>query len=360
VTATTGRTPGARRVRVLLVGLGATGMAAGRSLAQRADCELVGAVDRDPGFAGRDLGELLGGAGTGQAVAAGLDGIAPGAADVAFVATTSWLEEVQETVVSLLRRRINVLSICEELAFPWGTHEAIAERLDQISRRHGVSLLGTGCNPGFLLDTLPVVLSSMTQRVSRVEVRRTADMSGYAAILEKFGLGLTVEQFDAAQLDGTVVGHVGFEQAMGALADGLGWTLDELEVDPVRPAFVAPRRRHGDHLTVPAGAVTAVTHSARARRNEELVIDLSINFGIFEPGDPIELGDRILLWGEEQHVEVVATRGFDSFRSTVAMVVNLIGELVAAPPGLLTMADLPIGALGSKGARRSPLSAHAG
>jgi hypothetical protein len=346
-------------VKVLLVGLGATGVATGRSLLRRTDCEVVAAVDHDRTLVGRDVGDVLGETAIGASVVASVDDVPAGAADVAFVATTSWLEELEPTAVPLLERQMNVLSICEELAFPWLTHQAGAKRLDQAARSHGVSILGTGCNPGFLLDTLPIALSSMTQKVNQVEAHRTADMSGYAAILKKFGLGLTVERFDAAQIAGTVVGHVGFEQAIGALAESLSWTLDEIEVDPVRPAFVAPRERCGKHLTIPAGTVTAVTHSARARRDGQTAIDLSITFGIFEEGDPIERGDRMLLRGEEQRIELVASHGFDSFLSTVAMATNVIADLIDSPSGLLTMADLPIRALGSKGARRLPVAAQA-
>lgn len=341
-----------QKIRIMLVGLGAVGLSAGRSLRKRSDCELVCAVERDPALVGRDLGEVLGGAASDVIVENGVAEIEAGSADVAVVATTSWLDELEPIVTALVSRGINVVSICEELAYPWMTHRAIAERIDRLARVEDVSVLGTGANPGFLLDTLPLALSSMSQRISHVDIRRTAEMSGYAAILEKFGLGLTIAAFDAAQTSGLVVGHIGFEEAIAALCGGLGWNADEVAVDPVRPAFLAPRERKGAHFTVPAGTVTAVTHAARAKAGGETVIDLSITFGIFERGDPVEQGDRLVLRGEEQTIAVTASEGFDSFLSTVAVVTNVAADLVKAPSGLLTMADLPIRSLGSKGARR--------
>jgi 4-hydroxy-tetrahydrodipicolinate reductase len=351
--------PTRERARVMLVGLGAIGLAAATSLLQRGDCDVVGAIEMKPSMVGQDLGHVLDRPEMNVPIERRIEDFSSGHANVALVATTSRLQDLEVVIAPLLEREINVVSICEELAYPWSTHEAIARRLDRLARQHDVSVLGTGCNPGFLLDTLPIALSSMTQRVSRVEMRRTAEMSGYSAILKKFGLGLTVEEFNTEQLAGTVVGHVGFEEAIGALADGLGWTLDEIEIDPVRPAFVSPRERRGVHVTVPAGTVTAVTHSARARHGNRTVISLDINFGIFEAGDPIDFGDRILLYGEEQDVEVVAHRGFDSFLSTVAMATNVITDTLHAPSGLLTMGDLPVRAMAAKGARRSVAGVNA-
>lgn len=341
------------RQRVMLVGLGATGVAIGQALAQREDCELVAAIDIDPARRGRDLGEVLGGPAIGVPVVADLDAISATVAGVAVVATTSLLAALEPTVVPLLERGINVVSICEELGYPWVSHPAIADRLDRVAKANGVSILGTGCNPGFLMDTLPLLLSGLTQRVDRVEIRRTADMSGYGAILRKFGLGETIDAFDEAQAMGRVVGHIGFEQAAAALATGLGWELDEIVVDPVRPAFVAPRTRRGVHVEVPAGTVAAVVHSARGYFDGRCLIDLTIHFGIFQPGDPVDPGDRWRIHGEEQLIEVAAEGGFDSFLSTVSVASNVATSLVGAAPGLRTMADLGALGIASKGARRS-------
>lgn len=115
-------------------------------------------------------------------------------ADVAFVATTSFVAEVEPIINDLLDRGMNVVTICEQLGFGFGfyDHEPVARRIDERARRAGLTVLGTGCNPGILLDTLPLLLSSLTVDVNRVTIRRTAEMSGYGGILSKFGFGLTV------------------------------------------------------------------------------------------------------------------------------------------------------------------------
>ncbi|MFF8844051.1 hypothetical protein ACF08N_15235 [Streptomyces sp. NPDC015127] len=141
---------------------------------------------------------------------------------------------------------MNVVSICEELRDPGLSHPELVERLDRAAKLNGVSVLGTGCNPGGLMDTLRVVVSGLTTRVESIAIRRTADMSRYGAILAKFGLGLSPDEFLARRDMGRVRGHVGFAQSIAAIARGLEWTLDKIEVDAAEPDIVAAEDRQGD------------------------------------------------------------------------------------------------------------------
>ncbi|OBC12635.1 dihydrodipicolinate reductase [Mycobacterium sp. 852013-50091_SCH5140682] len=312
--------------RIVMVGLGATGVAMAQSLLQRADVEIVGAADRNPAVIGTDLGALAGSAANGVTVVDDPAGLPP--AELAIVATTSDLNHVADTIVSLLERSYNVMSICEELAYPWSSHPEIARRLDDTAKAHDVTVLGTGANPGVLMDTLPLLLTTLSQRVDRVIIRRRTNMSRYGAILSKFGMGLTPEQFSAAQASGAVVGHYGFEQSISALASGLGWTLDTIEVAQVRPAMVSEIRRVGRHITIEPGQIAAVTHAARGLCGGRAVIDLT------------------------------SPTGFESFVSTIAAAVNVATAVIGAPSGLLSMGDLPVRALASKTVRLEGCNMH--
>ncbi|MFJ3660077.1 dihydrodipicolinate reductase [Streptomyces sp. NPDC090119] len=333
------------------MGLGATGRAIASSLLERTDVDIVGAVDRDPRVVGQDLGVVLGGAPNGVVVVSDLADLP--AADLAVVATTSDLNQVVGTLLPLLERSYNVLSICEELAHPWRSHPELARRLDDTAKAHGVTVLGGGANPGVLMDTLPLLLTALTQRVESVRIRRRTNMSRYGAILSKFGLGLDPEEFEAARSRGDVVGHYGFEQAIAALAAGLGWDLDSVEVGEVEPAVVTTSPRVGDHLRIEPGRISAVTHAARGVLDGEAVIDLEIMFGFFEPTDEVTAGDDYRIVGEEQVIDLRSRVGFDSFLSTIAAAVNAAAAVVAAEPGLLSMGDLPTRAVAAKGARRA-------
>jgi 4-hydroxy-tetrahydrodipicolinate reductase len=337
-----------QRTTVVVVGLGATGLAIVEALATRRDCELVGAVDIRPGLEGVDLASLAADAPS-IPVSSYTDALPH--ADVAVVATSSWIAGVEPVLVDLLERGMNVVSICEELRDPTARHPEIVARLDAVAREHGVSVLGTGCNPGMLMDTLPLVLSGLTTAVERISVRRTADMSRYGAILQKFGLGLTPVEFDVRRRAGDVMGHVGFDQSIAALARGLEWTLDTVEVDPVERDLVAAADREAEHVTVTAGTIASVVQRARGVRAGAPVVELVTRFGIFEPEDDVPRGDLITIVGREQTIEVSAPSGYESFLSTVAMAANAVSGVADARPGFRTMLDLPVSALASKGAR---------
>lgn len=335
-------------VDVVVVGLGATGLAIAEALASRTDCRIVGAADIKPDVAGVPLSSLASGA-PAVAVAASVDDLPD--ADVAVVATSSWVETLEPTLVALLSRGVDVVSICEELREPGLSHPDVVERLDRVARLHGVSVLGTGCNPGMLMDTLPVVLSGLTTRVESVAIRRTADMSRYGAILAKFGLGLTPEEFLTRREEGRVMGHVGFAQSIAAIARGLEWELDEIEVDAVEPDIVAAEDRKGEHLLIHAGTVAGVVHRARGARSGSTVVELATRFGIFDPDDDVDPGDTLTIVGREQTITLDAPGGYESFLSTVAMACNTVTAVADAAPGFRTLLELPVSALASKGSR---------
>ncbi|WP_083872796.1 dihydrodipicolinate reductase [Nocardia testacea] len=332
---------------IVMVGLGATGLAMAASLLRRTDVQIVGAADRNPAVVGADLGTLAGLGASGVTVIDEPSRLP--AADLAIVATTSDLGVVVDTLVPLLERSYNVMSICEELSYPWSSHPDIARRLDETAKANDVTVLGTGANPGVLMDTLPLLLTTLTQRVERIVIRRRTNMSRYGAILSKFGLGLTPARFDGAQASGAVVGHYGFEQAISALATGLGWSLDAIVVERVSPSRVSDTVRTGDHVVIQPGEIAAVTHAARGTVGGRTVIDLEIMFGFFDGSDPVSAGDDYRIEGADQVIELSSPVGFESFVSTIAAAVNVATAVVHAPRGFLSMGDLPVARIASKG-----------
>lgn len=323
---------------VLLIGLGAVGRAVGGRLAASAGAEIIGAVDLAPALNGAELASIVEGAAPGARVSASITD-APDA-DVAFVATTSFAAQVEPIIAELLDRGMNVVTICEELGYGFYDHEPIARRLDEHARRAGLTVLGTGCNPGILLDTLPLLLSSLTLGVDRITIRRTAEMSGYGGILSKFGFGLDADQFAQRREAGEVIGHVGFRESIAALAGGLGWALDEIVVDAPEPVLFTSHERTTSQVVLAAGTIAALRHAARGIVDGRVVVDASIDFGILEPADGFPDGDRWMIESGAQTLEFSSSR-IDSASSTVAVASNVIPSVPAALPGLLTMADLP-------------------
>ncbi|MFJ4207913.1 hypothetical protein ACIPY2_05540 [Paenarthrobacter sp. NPDC089675] len=322
--------------RVLLIGLGAIGRAVGTRLVAVSHCRVVGAVD--PAAGAGDLAAVVHGADPAARIVPAL-AEAPDA-DVAFVATTSFVSEVEPIINALLDRGLDVVTICEQLGFGFFDHGPVARRIDARARAAGRTVLGTGCNPGILLDTLPMLLSSLTTDVTGVTIRRTAEMSGYGGILSKFGFGLTAAQFAAQREAGGVIGHVGFRESVAALGEGLGWGLEEIVVDEPEPVLFTEHPRATPHLTLEEGTIAVLRHSARGLVGGQVVIDAAIDFGIFETADGFPEGDNWRIESGFQTLQFSSTR-VDSYASTVAVAANVIPSIPGAAPGLLTMADLP-------------------
>lgn len=325
-------------IRVLQVGLGPIGLGVARQLAQRAGFELIGAVDPRPDLVGRELAEVCGldgSQGAAGQVAADLDtALRELRPDAAVVCTSSALERVAPSLETCLAAGAAVVSTTEELAYPWRERPGLARRLDESAKRAGRALIGVGVNPGFAMDALPLVLTSVCERVDRVTVRRIQDAAKRRLpFQQKIGAGLTLEAF----ADGVAAGHirhVGLAESIGLLAAALGWQLDEV-TDEIAPK-IADRPVTSDQLAVEAGQVCGLIQTGTGRQNGRVRIRLEMEayLGAPESYDEVEIDGVPPL---RSRVE----GGIHGDIATVAITVNAIPRAVAAPPGLITVKDLP-------------------
>lgn len=225
----------------------------------------------------------------------------------------------------------NVVSTCEELSWPYA-HADAAQRIDAIARTAGVSVLGAGINPGFLMDVLPLTLSAACVRVDRVFVRRVVDTNQRRVPLQqKVGVGMTVDVFRERAAAG-LLGHVGLRQSAMLLATGLGWTLDEYR-ETLEPA-IAERATDTPLGAVPAGSAIGQRQLAVGARGGSEVIRLDLE--MLAGANPV---DVIQIEGEPP-LRSVVEGGINGDIGTEAMVTNLIPTVAAARPGLLTMRDV--------------------
>ena len=213
-------------LKIVQVGVGPLGQKVVRFALERGGMRVVAAVDPDPTKAGKDLGEICGIRPLGLTVRSDLKtALGRKKADVAVVTTVSGLIAVEDQIKTLAQAGLHVVSTCEELSFPWQTHPRIAKRLDRLCRESGVACVGTGVNPGFLMDYLPGVLSSVCQKISRVKVTRIQDASKRRIPFQKkIGAGLTRAQFKARAADGSLR-HVGLVESAHMIAHSLNWKL---------------------------------------------------------------------------------------------------------------------------------------
>lgn len=314
-----------RQLTTLLFGLGPIGVGIGQVAAARAELEIVGGVDIAPDKAGRPLSEILG-VPTGDArveaeAERALDATKP---QLVLHATGSYLPDVLPQLLACIRAGANVVSTCEELSFPWERHPELAKQLDAEAKAHGVTLLGTGVNPGFVMDTLAAVLSGVCQRVERVRLGRYVDVSTRREQLQrKTGVGLPLEAF-RERVAGGRFGHVGLKESCWLLAEGLGWRLTTLEetIEPVREA-------NGRATGIRQTAIGAID----GRTVIEAVVQMSTD--VAQPRDEIEVDGT-------PPVRMTIAGGVPGDQATAAIVVNAARRVVAHSPGLITMLDLPV------------------
>jgi 2,4-diaminopentanoate dehydrogenase len=321
--------------RVVCYGLGPIGLSIAR-LATSRGIAIVGAVDADPEKIGHDLGELLGGAPLGVVVSGDAAGtLAAARPDVVLHATSSALEMIAGQLTSIASAGANIVSTCEELAYPWTAHPALAADLDAAARREGVTILGTGVNPGYAMDALPLMLTAPCAAVRGVRVLRVVDAARRRGPLQrKVGAGLTPEEF-AAKARAGEVRHVGLPESLHMLATRLGWRLDRSE-DTIG-AVLADQAIATEVVRVAPGQVAGVRQVARGfiGEREVLSLELRMYLGATDPQDTVEIDG-------DPPVRMTIAGGLHGDVATAAIVVNAVPNTIAAAPGLASMADIPL------------------
>jgi 4-hydroxy-tetrahydrodipicolinate reductase len=326
-----------RTVRVAIAGLGPVGQSVARSVLQTPGLKLVAAADPAPLHAGKDLGVVLG---LPRKLKLKVEGnperfFKKVRADVAILCTSSLLKDVKPQVTALLQHRVNVLTTCEELAFPVPARLSAFREIDRLAKRKKVSALATGVNPGYAMDTLALMLTAPCARVRRVSVTRVVDAASRRLPLQRrVGAGLNLGQFRRAVTEGTVR-HIGLVESAHMIAGALGWKLDRVD-ESLEPA-IAPRDLDTEVLRIPAGAAAGIKQTVRAYRGGELAIslDLQIYVGAESPRD------HVLVDGDPP-IDATIAGGVSGDLAAAAIVVNSLPRLLAAPAGLLSMKDLPL------------------
>lgn len=317
-------------ITVAQYGIGPIGAEIARLLLTKPWIKVVGAVDIDPGKIGKDLGEVIGlGSPTGVTVTSELQS----KPDVVCHSTGSRMREVAGQLEALLAGGSHVVSTCEELSFPLDGE--IRARLQQVARAKGVALLGTGVNPGFVMDKLPLTITSVCQEVKSVEILRIQNASTRREPLQrKVGAGMSVEEFRAAVASGRIK-HMGLRESLMMVGNGLGVEFEQVSDEKIEP-IVAAREVVTQYLRVAPGQVAGVHQTIFGTGRINVSLELRMYVGAEDVA-----ADRVIVRGIPD-VEMVIKDGVHGDRATAAMVVNSIPRIVQARHGVITMDDIPI------------------
>jgi 4-hydroxy-tetrahydrodipicolinate reductase len=330
------------RVRIMLLGTGHMGCGIARLVLERSELELVGACGRRASRAGTDLGQALGlDRSLGLTIEPDLSGLLECARpDIVIQATCSRLAEAEEELAICLGHGVDTITIAEEVAWPWAYSPSWAQGMDRLAREHGATLLGTGVNPGFVLDLLVIALTGVCARVDSITATRVNDLSPYGpAVLRTQGVGLTPEAFESGVAAGTVLGHVGFPASIGMIASALGVDIDR--VVERREPIVSRVRRATPSVTIEPGRVAGCLHTAVGYRGERAFVRLIHPQQVQPELEGVETGGTIEIHGSPS-LRIAGSPEIPGGVATTALAVNMIPRVMAAPPGLQTMADLPV------------------
>jgi 2,4-diaminopentanoate dehydrogenase len=323
-------------IRVVQYGLGPIGCAAVRAMLDKNGIQVVGAIDINPEMVGKDLGDVAG-AGTKLGVQVSADAAAvfrKSRGQVVVHTTRSFFKDVYTQLEGCVKAGLNVVSSTEELLYPQLKNPALAAKMDRLAKRNGATLLGTGVNPGFVMDTLAVVLTGVCTDVRSIRIVRRVDASTRRMPLQrKVGAGMKEEEFRALVKRGKL-GHIGLAESMALMAAGLNWkvTLKE-QIEPM----IAETARQTEYFTIAAGEVAGLKHTGAAFVRGKKVIDLDLRMyvGAEDPVDEIEIDGTPPL-------HLVMKGGVAGDIATVAALVNGVPAVLHGEPGLKTMLDLPV------------------
>ncbi len=323
-------------IPVVLAGLGEIGQAIARAALVRPDLRIVGAADPHPSFVGRPLSDVLGGPAPGLSVAEELSEVVDAArGGVVLQATQSRFEEVLPDIEAAVKAGASLVSTCEELAWPWLNHEEAANALDRLCHERNVGVLGTGVNPGFVLDRIPALLAHVTGAVRHVHGVRVVDAARRrSGLLRKIGAGLSEQRFHDA-VEAGAIGHVGLAESAAMAAEGCVG-LDEYEVDEEIVPLLADEDVEGP-VRVRRGEVAGLHHVARvfAEGREVVRLELTLALHAEDPRDEIRLDS-------DPPVHVLVPGGISGDLATANAVVSAVPALVELR-GLVSVLDLPAG-----------------
>jgi len=312
-------------IKVLQFGLGPIGTMITGILLEKPHCTIVGAVDRDPQKISQDLGDIAHTKPLGVYITDNFEKAIEGKKpDIAIVATSSYLEPLSKTLFELIEKGISIVSTCEELSYPWIKHTELSKKIHHAAMTHHVTVLGTGINPGFIMDYFPLVATALCRKVEKIEITRIQNAAKRRQPFQhKMGIGLPVNDFKE-QAREHKIGHIGFTESLHHLASKLGISLDAIH-ESIEPITDSESE----------GKATGIHQITRGFSNQRELFHLDFKACLDEE-NPI---DRIHITGNPSF-DVTIQGGINGDLSTCALTVNALPKVLQCKPGLMTMSEV--------------------
>lgn len=331
-------------IKVAIWGFGAMGSGIAKVLLNKRGVDITGVCDIHPERVGKSIFNVLGmdrGEKKDVVIMLNIEDVVNGKnCDICVIATDSFTKKAFPKIKYIVQQGVNVVSTAEEMSYPKAQEPELAREMDELAKKHGVSILGTGINPGLMMDLLAICLSGCMTDVESVTCKRVNSLSPFGpAVMEEQGVGLSVDSFMKGVDDGSLAGHVGFAESVGMIAEALGWNVERFE-QQMKPIVTSVDRK-SPYGFAAAGDVAGVNMTGQGYVEGKVRIDMYHPQQIEPEMEGTHTGDYITLKGTPE-VNMAIKPEVDGGIGTIAMCVNMIPHVINARPGLKTMLDLPV------------------
>ena len=324
-------------IKVIQIGFGPLGVQIAEFIAKKSTIKTVAVVDNDPDLYNKNINDFSSDLNDqifiSNSVNEALKNINE-IPDVAIVTTVSSLKKIYNQIKEVVQHNINVISTCEELSYPWKTDPSLSKKLNDLCKLNNVACLGTGVNPGFLMDYLPSVLSTVCKEINNIRICRVQDATfRRIPFQKKIGAGLDLSEFKNKELEGTLR-HVGLTESLHLLAKTLNFDIDNV-TETLNPVIC--KSDLNGSINIKKGQARGVEQIAYGYLNSEVVIEMQFKAAVGESRSY----DRIEVDGIPSFVSEIEG-GINGDIATCSIAINSIKSIMKASPGLHTMADIAV------------------
>jgi 2,4-diaminopentanoate dehydrogenase len=332
-----------QKIKVIIWGFGAMGRGMAKMLLMKKGVEITGICDLNPAYKDQNFLDILEVKSDHPVVKidTNIDQVlGKQAADVVLLCTDSFVKGAFDKIKKVVSHKMNCISTAEEMAYPYANESELASQIDHIAKAFGVTVLGTGINPGFIMDLLVVALTGTMVDVEHIEAKRINSLSPFGpAVMHEQGVGISLGEYHKRIMDQSLAGHVGFKESVTMIADALGVKLDEFkqQMEPI----VTTVDRKSPYGEAKAGTLAGINMTGQGLVDGSVFIDMYHPQQIEPEMEGTQTGDYINLKGTP-NIHMSITPEVNGGIGTIAMCVNMIPHVINAKPGLKTMIDLPV------------------
>ncbi|MCT4544369.1 MAG: 2,4-diaminopentanoate dehydrogenase [Vallitalea sp.] len=333
------------KVKVIIWGFGAMGSGMAKMLLKKQGVEIVGVCDKDTSKINKSIFEILNIKQTGRKeviIKKNIEEIVTNNyADIALLCTDSYVKEAYEKIKYIIENKINVISTAEEMVYAKAQYPEIAKQINSIAKENGVTVLGTGINPGLMMDLLAIVLTGACEEVNSIECKRVNSLSPFGpTVMEEQGVGIRPEEFYTRVNNGSLAGHIGFSESIKMITDAIGWKLDKPISQECNP-IISSVYRKTPFAEVEEGNVAGVNMIGHGVINGEKKVNMIHPQQIEPELEGVNTGDYINIKGNP-NINMSIKPEIPGGIGTIAMCVNMIPHVINSKAGLRTMIDLPV------------------